>query len=68
MHSGLKSSFVTFMPTNVVAIEQVNVTLSRRSNRKHFVDFKIFQLKMSSCKHSDGHFYPNKNDDRNLAF
>ena len=29
---------------------------------------KIFQLKMSNCKHSDGHFYPNKNGDRNLAF
>ena len=34
LHSGLKSSFVTFIPTNMVpilAIEQVNVTLSRRS-------------------------------------
>ena len=69
LHSGLKSSFVTFIPTNMVPIEQVNVTLSRRSIiQKNFVDFKIFQLKMSSCKHTGGHFYPNKNGDRNLAF
>ena len=33
-----------------------------------FVGFGVFQLKMSSCKHSDGHFYPNKNGDRSLAF
>ena len=31
MHSGLKSSFVTFIPTHMVPIEPVNVTLSRRS-------------------------------------
>ena len=31
LHSGLKSSFVTFIPTNIVPIEPVNVTLSRRS-------------------------------------
>ena len=36
--------------------------------RKKIVDFKIFQLKMSSCKHTGGHIYPNKNGDRNLAF
>ena len=29
---------------------------------------KIFQLEMSSCKHSGGHFYPNKYGDPNLAF
>ena len=69
LHSGLKSSFVTFIPTNMVPIEQVNVTLSGvLLYRKNFVDFKIFQLKMSSCKHTGGHIYPNKNGDRNLAF
>ena len=41
LHSGLKSSFVTFIPTNMVPIEPVNATLSRRSiMQKNIVDFK----------------------------
>ena len=50
MHSGLKSSLFTLflLPTNVVPIEPVNITLSRRSiMHNFFVYFKIFQLKMS---------------------
>ena len=62
LHSGLKSSFVMFIPTNMVPIEQVNDTLSRRSiiYRNNFVDFKIFQLKMSSCKTPAAIFIPTK--------
>ena len=49
LHSGLKSSFVTFISTNMVPIEPVNATLSRRSiMQKNIVDFKTFHLKMPS--------------------
>ena len=49
MHSGLKSLFCAFIPTNMVPIEPVNVTLSRRSiMQKKIVDFKTFHLKMPS--------------------
>ena len=64
MHSGPKSSFATFIPTNLVPIEPVNVTLSRRSI---MLKKNSTQLKMSSCKHSGGHFYPNKNGDRSCS-
>ena len=49
IHSRLKSLFYTFIPTNMVPIEPVNVTLSRRSiMQKNFVDFKTFHLNMPS--------------------
>ena len=41
MHSGLKSLFCAFMPTNMVPIEPVNVTLSRRSIMQN--KFRWFQ-------------------------
>ena len=49
LHSGLKSSFVTFIPTNLVPIEQVNVTLSRRSIiQKKFVEISLISKYFNS--------------------
>ena len=46
------------MPTNMVPIEQVSVTLS--IIHTNFVDLKIFQLKMSSLNTPAAIFIPTK--------
>ena len=59
MHSGLKSSFVTFIPKYLVPIEPVNVTLSRRSIMQ--LISKYFISKCQVLDSSGRHFCWDKN-------
>ena len=61
LHSGLKSSFITFIPTNLVPIEQVNVNLSRRSIiQKNSLISKYFNSKCPVVNTLAAIFIPTK--------